>query len=208
MEESTPHANAPTRSAVLLVHAESYRRRTGVSHEQWCELVDREYCRLVPAAQRSLSAPDLAQVTSADAYVRARRSWDQLIRRLAAGEVRFPADLEEPWVEALGEPWRTQCKRELARRHGLWGAVRHEAGAAGDHQAWGRALHQFGQLTQDVGDVLADGAIDAGDLEQLPDLISTVRAMQADLASLERRALSVLREHGRAGPEGVNDESA
>ena len=208
MDDDTTGAQAPTRSAVLLVHADSYRHRSGVSHEQWCDEVDRVYCEMVPAALRSLRAPDLATITNANEWVRLRRSWDQTIRRIEVGDARFPADLEEPWVAALGEPWQTRCKRELARRHGLWGAMRHEAGGAGDHKAWGQALHDFGSLTQRIGDVLADGKIDGEDLDQLPDLIATAEAMQADLASVRQRALTVLRKHGRAGPEGTAGESA
>lgn len=208
VESKEGESLAPTRTAVLLVHAESYRQRTGLSHEKWCEAVDREYCRAVPESQRSLSAPDLASQTDADRWVKLRRSWDQTVRRLTSGEVRFPADLEEAWVAAMGEPWQTRCKRELAWRHGLWGAVRHGEGAKGDHSAWGRALSDFGDLTKRVGDVLADGVIDGDDLDQLPDLIEISRSMQADLASLQQRALAVLREHGRAGPGTSHDQSA
>lgn len=209
MSDAASKSTAPTRSAVLFVHAESYRRRAGVDHEKWVEYLDWAYCTMVPEAHRSLNAPDLAaHQNDAEKWVSLRRKWDETIRRITRGDVRFPVDLEEAWVAALGEPWRTQCKRELAWRHGLWGAVRHEQGSAGDHKAWASALHQFGELTQSVGDVLADGAIDSEDLEQLPDLINTARAMQADLASLEQRALTVLRQNGHAVPEGTTDQSA
>lgn len=183
---------APTRTAVLVLHAEMYRRRHGISHECWCERLDRAYCEMVPADHRAVNAPDLQSETEASPYAKKLRSWDQQVRRMADGEVRMPVDLEEAWCEALEEPYRTDCKRELARRMGMWGAIKAADGAAGDHECWARNLQEFGAITTAMGRILADGCIGPQDEAHLREMIPHADAMRSHLTSLMERSRSVL----------------
>ena len=188
----TQHRAAPTRSAVLCLHAAAYRQRMGVSHEEWCEALDTAYCHLVPADQRSVKAPCLKAITTAKEYVARLRSWDQQVRRWEEGDVRMPVDVEEAWVEALPEPYRSECRRELAQRMGLWGAVRSEAGPAGDYECWSRALHSFSEVTRAMGCILADGEIGPQDAANLEELIAKADAMRSDLTSLIERSRTAI----------------
>lgn len=184
--------DAPTRTAVLILHAEMYRARHGLSHEHWCEALDAAYCDLVPEQHRACKAPDLRSITDAKTYLRSLRSWDQQVRRWVDGDVRMPVDVEEAWVEALADPYRTACKRELARRMGLWGAIKAEDGPAGDHECWARSLTSFGEITQSMGRILADGCIGPQDEAHLRDLLPQADAMRSHLTSLMERARTVL----------------
>lgn len=183
----------PTRQAVLIAYAEQQRLRTGMSKEAWAECIDTAYCERVPREQRTLPAPDLAQVTDADDWTKLRRAWDQQIRRYVAGERAFPSELEEAWIAALDEPYRTDCVRELAQRVGLYGALRREPGSTGDGRSWGAVLEGFSQVTQDMAAILDDGRIDDRDMADLPRLVEHVARMQADLESLRLRAEGVMR---------------
>lgn len=191
---SNPHQSAPTLNAVLIAHAEQMRLRTGISHEEWAERVDAKYHELVPERHRSLPAPGLHDVHDAAAYRKLLRAWDQNIRRYVDGSLKFPMELEEAWIEALDEPWRTDCKRERSRRMGMVGAAIPEPGPAGDHRTWGNALQEFGRMTQTMGEVLSDGVIDGSDAKDLPTLLNQIHAMQANLTSLEEKVNEALGE--------------
>ena len=184
--------DAPTRQAVLLLHAKEFRSRRGVSLENWAERVDREYCRRVPEQHRTISAPDLSGITNADVYRKRLRAWDQVIRRFDEGEVRFPSELEEAWIFALEDPYRSACIRELSHRVGCYGAQIRPDGAVGDHSAWGDALESFGSVTVLMGQILADGVIDDRDIEQIADLVPTIDRMQAALETVRRRSQKAL----------------
>lgn len=183
---------APTRQAVLISYAEQYRLRTGLSHERWAERVDREYCQRVPMRLRNVPAPDLESVEGADEWAKLRRAWDQTLRRYVDGGLKFPVELEEAWVGALEDPWRSDCIRELAERYGLYGAFRRPATAEGDSTSWGTVLRDFARVTEDMAQILADGRIDERDGPELHRLRDDIRRMQGDLESLERQASRVL----------------
>ena len=178
----------PTLQEVFFVHAREFRARCGIKERPWAERLDAAYCRLVPAEHRSLPAPDLANVTDVTSFEKLRAAWDTYVRRIESGEIRFPVELEEAWLEAMEDPYRTACKRERAQRVGLWGAIRHVEGAIGDHCCFGETVREFGQLTQQMGEILADGSMHSGDAKHLPELTRRIDAMQADLESLKRRA--------------------
>ena len=180
---------APTRQAVLFVHAAVFRERTGTSHEAWSERVDAVYCQRVPEQNRQVKAPGLHDRMNPALHQRLLRAWDQKIYRYENGEQHLPAELEEAWVFALDEPFRTDCIRELSQRLGCYGAQIREPGAGGDHTAWGDALGSWGQITVLMGKVLADGRIDEHDREQLRALVPSIRSAQADLETLLRRAV-------------------
>lgn len=187
--------NAPTLVAVLMAYAEENQLRTGMSKEEWAERVDAAYCRMVAEEHRNLPAPDLASVTDdGDAWRKLRRAWDQQIRRYASGNQNFPLELAEAWIEALDEPYRTDCKRERAWRSGLYGAVRHDPTPEGDHDAWADVLAGVSELTRIVCDVLSDGSINENDRQKLPRLIKLTQGLEASTASLRMQAQRVLEE--------------
>ncbi|MBK1725699.1 hypothetical protein CKO13_01415 [Halorhodospira neutriphila] len=178
-----------------MAHAEQQRLRTGQSHEEWAEAVDAAYCRLVPRGHRSLPAPDLQHVEGADEWRKLLRAWDQQIRRYVAGERHWPAELEEAWVEALDEPYRSECRRELAQRLGCYGAIRRPGGQEGDGESWAAILDDFSSITQDMATIMADSRMDSGD--DLEGLIRDIDRMEADLVAMRERAREIAR-HGPA----------
>lgn len=197
---------APTLQAVVLAHTEDMRQRTGVKQLKWAERVDAAYCRLVAPEHRTLPAPDLSQVTDGDSYSKMRTSWAQQVRRYESGELNFPLELLEAWVDAMDDAWKDKCDREIAIRRGLAGVKRYEASGEGDHKVWGEALQEFGAVTMHMGKILANGQIDKGDAPEIPDTIAEIRAAVSHLMGLERQLLRVAEEKDekRAGLRSVS----
>lgn len=68
------------------------------------------------------TAPDVRHVPFMlnDDLGHSMKSNAQTLRRYMDGTVKFlPTDLEDAWVQALPEPYRSNCERDLARRRGL-----------------------------------------------------------------------------------------
>ncbi|UEX76824.1 hypothetical protein LMH63_12750 [Spiribacter halobius] len=177
--------------------------------------MDAAYCARVPERLRHVPAPNLEAVAGAEEWRKLLRAWDQTLRRYAADDLRFPVELEEAWVAALEDPWRSDCIRELAERYGLYGAFRRPATVAGDTASWASVLEDFGLVTRDMAAVLADGRIDQDDASRLPALLRDVQRMQADLESLRQHVQAAAEggggRDGRGRPgdlAGVSDERA
>lgn len=115
----------------------------------------------------------------------------QIVDRYISGAVKtFPADLEEPWVKSLPEPYRLQALRELAARYGLLAArarSRSEAIASiGDVAA------DAGAFLQTMAPIVADGKIDAADRQHIKPALTKLADLQADLASMQAQLAAAL----------------
>lgn len=70
----------------------------------------------------------------------------KLDRWLTGKSGDLPADLEEHVVNALPEPYRSDCIRELSARYGLLAVQTPEAGAAGKYRGIGCVMRETGEF--------------------------------------------------------------
>lgn len=144
----------------------------------------------------ALVAPDVRQVPlklgQGDDVFRAMKDNGQILRRYMDGTVKvLPADLEDAWVSALPEPYRSDCERDLARRRGNL-CVRLDAIGSGVVTSVGHLSTEFGELLSAIAPALADGKINEEDLrharqilDKSDDLITAVLNLRRQLAGLK-----------------------
>ncbi|KFN42323.1 hypothetical protein [Arenimonas oryziterrae] len=136
--------------------------------------------------------PDFRQVKFREDLVASAKSNAQILDRYMKGTVKvLPADLEDAWVDALPEPYRSDCERELAARRGRYSEKRIEATAHGEAIGLADLATQFGELVTALGPALSDGRITESDLPharrivaEADDLISAVLATRRNVAGL------------------------
>lgn len=144
-------------------------------------------------------APDVRQVKlkigEGDEVVRALKDNGQVLRRYMDGTVKvLPADLEDAWVTALPEPYRSDCERDLARRRGLL-CVQVVDSTADAIASVGKLTSDFSELLNAIAPALSDGRLDNADLvharriiNESDDMISGVFAIRRALQDLVSQA--------------------
>lgn len=105
--------------------------------------------------------------TDADSIEKAGKRNAKLIERFRDGTTKLPADLEEAWVEALPEPYRTDCARALARRYGFIGARVPSDVVASQMLCTARVAIEFGHALQAIAEINANGRVDVDDLQRV-----------------------------------------
>lgn len=139
-----------------------------------------------------------------DSALKAQKHNWQLVDRLIKGASReFHCDLEEFWVNALPEPFRDNCQRELARRHGFAGSRPLADAASLVSDGLPGMAKEFGEVMAALAPILADGRVDEQDLplvrnalQQGTDLVAVWLAIQAQLVAV----LPVEQAHGVVVP--------
>jgi hypothetical protein len=132
---------------------------------------------------------------SIDAACRAEVRNAKKVQHLLDCEVRFPADLEEAWVDALPEPHKKDLIRELAARYGLIGArapARSSMHAIADLAS---VLRDAGEISTALAPAFANGTLDASDVPYLVQARPIISRAVADCASLLAQITTVLDMH-------------
>lgn len=145
-----------------------------------CSVVER-YHELVPAAARSVLFK-----TEGDVFVCAHANAKHLTRWMEEETAaRIPVELEEAWVQALAEPYRTNCIRELVARYGVLAVAKPDSSGVQDMRSLGDLTKQVGEALEAVAPMVADGRFDAGDvafapeaIKQLDDIVSCAIALR------------------------------
>ena len=135
---------AEPRSATLLRHTrQAIRERRLVVTSFAAEVADRYFA----SHEVHLRVVKLREpVGDVEAMHEAMKHNAQIVDRYIKGVLRaFPVDLEEAWTDALPEPYRLACQRELARRMGFLGAMVKQAGDCA-HASMADVLHEFGEF--------------------------------------------------------------
>lgn len=139
-------------------------------------------------------APDVRSVPfrlgEGDELLKAMKNNAQILRRFMDGTVKvLPADLEDAWVLALPEPYRSECERDLARRRGRFSIALSESIGGEEYGAIGDVLSQVGELSMEWGKALADGELTEAEAQRIDaecrDVIAAVLRVQRCTA--ERR---------------------
>ncbi|WP_122665161.1 hypothetical protein [Pseudomonas viridiflava] len=196
MNTSNPGHPSISRDQVLVAHAAEMIARTGFSQDDFAQLLSSNLHRLVPDKAVSKDVPDfdeLAKGNDAPAFLRASGAWLRRVGRWLNGEVDLPCWLEEAWVEALDGDFKDDCINELASRHGLTGA-REQDGHGNPLCAFGLLVARLGNTVALGSEILADGRIDVGDLDKLPDFVDRLRSVEARCSELRTQAEDVLLE--------------
>lgn len=107
-------------------------------------------------------APDVRNVPfrlgEGDELPKAMKNNAQILRRFMDGTVKvLPADLEDAWVMALPEPYRSECERDLAQRRGRFTFAVDGLGDGEECRAIGDVFAQVGELAKEWGEAHADG---------------------------------------------------
>lgn len=194
MNTSNPRHHQVSRDQVLVAHAADMIARTGFSQDHFAQALSEHLHDLVPAKAIAKDVPDfhaLSQSNDSDAFLKASGAWLRRVGRWLSGEVDLPSWIEEAWVEALEGDFQERCINELASRHGLSGA-RALTGDACPVGVFGQLVVRMGSTVVLGSEILADGRLDADDMDNLPEFIERLRSAEARCSELRTRAEEVL----------------
>lgn len=178
----------PPRQSVVYRYTRQMLDETATNANSFAMEVAERYTRTV--------APDVRhaafRVGEGDALIAAMRNNGQILRRFMDGSVKvLPADLEDSWVMALPEPYRSDCERELAQRRGRWSTPELPATESGQAIGLAQLMADVAQLFEALAPALADGKITAEDLpharrilKESDDLIAGVLAVRRMVTDL------------------------
>lgn len=177
-----PHFLAPRQSVV-----------TGYTRRMLDETATNANSFAMAVAQRYLEtvAPDVRGVPfklgEGDALIAAMKANGQTLRRYMDGTVKaMPADLEDAWVMALPEPYRSDCERDLARRRGRYSVALPEHLTGVEFSSIAEVMKQAGELCAAWGSALGDGQLSESEQIQIhnegDDVIAAVLSLRRYMA--------------------------
>lgn len=126
-------------------------------------------------------------VGDTDALFAAMKHNVQIVDRYLKGEVKtFPCDLVEAWTDALPEPYRLNCQRELVRRLGFVGAELKRPDDSA-HVTMGDVLKEFGDFVTVSGIALSGRELSRAELlgftKEIDDVVAALLSMKQQVAS-------------------------
>lgn len=178
----------PPRQAVIYAVTRRMLDETAVNAASFSMSVAEHYCRM--------TAPDVRHVAlklgDGDDLFMAMRRNAETVRRYMDGTVKsLPVDLEDAWVLALPEPYRSECERDLAQRRGRLSIVAPQGGKPDKIVGLANLATEFGQLLDALAPALADGKITAADypyakriLGESDDLITAVLSLRRQITEI------------------------
>ena len=144
----------PRRQAVIYAATERMLRETGTNRRSFAMEVAERYLQITPEDDRTHAFRITQGVKAEDD----KKHNGQILGRYLDGTLKsLPADLEDAWLLALPEPYRSDCERDLALRRGLLAIALPEGGFS-----VASVTHVFGeyaQLVQALAPALADGKL-------------------------------------------------
>lgn len=178
-----------TRSKVIIERTEAALSNS-LTVPKFATRVAELYLQRVPALHRVVKFVKMDGST--DDLLAAERRNFEIVLHLIKGTTRFPADIEESWIDALPEPYRKDLIRELAQRVGLIGARQAEL-SADDHAAnLADVLADAGRIAQALAQAYADGKLTREDAPACQRALPIVARGIADLASLQVQLQAVV----------------
>lgn len=144
----------PRRQAVIYAATERMLRETGTNRRSFAMAVAERYLQITPEDDRTHAF----RITAGGRVEDDKKHNGQILGRYLDGTLKsLPADLEDAWLLALPEPYRSDCERDLALRRGLLAIALPEGGfsVASVTQVFG----EYAQLVQALAPALADGRL-------------------------------------------------
>lgn len=185
----------PPRQSVVYAYTRRMLDETATNANSFALAVAEQYLSNV--------APDVRSVPfklgEGDDLIRALKANGQILRRYMDGTVKaLPADVEDAWVMALPEPYRSDCERDLAQRRGRWSMRQVDATESGQVVGLGDLMIHVGQLCEALAPAVADGRINRSDLPYAHGILSQSDDVIAAVLSLRRRITDLLAAEGLA----------
>ena len=144
----------PRRQSVIYAVTERMLRETGTNRRSFAMEVAERYLQITPEDDRTHAF----RITAGGRVEDDKKHNGQILGRYLDGTLKsLPADLEDAWLLALPEPYRSDCERDLALRRGLLAIALPEGGFS-----VASVTHVFGeyaQLVQALAPALADGKL-------------------------------------------------
>jgi len=180
----------PPRSHVIYNHTRLMLNQSALCVRKFAMRVAEQYMQLVAPDQRQckfrwgVTLEDLAKAEVHNA---------QILSRYMDGTVKvLPVDLEDAWVAALPEPYRSDCERDLARRRGNVSVKMAAPTMAGKAASIGVLMVEVGQLCEALAPALADGRITQSDLPHARRILKEGDDVIAAVLSLRRQITELL----------------
>lgn len=186
----TPHF-LPPRQTVIYGYTRRMLDETATNANSFAmELAEQYHARVAPDVR---TVP--FKLGEGDALLSAMKANGQTFRRYMDGTVKtLPADLEDPWVMALPEPYRSNCERDLAQRRGRYSMHVVDQGEAGGVVSLGQLATEFGQLLEALAPALADGRLCQADLPHARRILDESDDLITAVVSLRRQVTGLLPE--------------
>jgi hypothetical protein len=182
---------AETRSETIFRHTRDMQRATGCSMQTFSARVVEHYHATVPEHLR-----DVTFKTGGDVYRDAQTNAQHLARWMNPDEpARMPVDLEESWVAGLAEPYRSDCRRDLAHRYGLLDVPQPTAQVS-DLGAVSRLTRELGEALEAIAPALDNGRFGPEDAAVLPNAIKELDDVLAAGHALRVRLVNVQQAAG------------
>ena len=179
----------PPRQSVVFGYTRRMLDETAINANQFAMAVAEKYLQTVAPDVRTVPL----QLGEGDALFASLKNNGQIVRRFMDGTVKvLPADLEDAWVMALPEPYRSDCERDLAKRRGRLSMSELPATDAGTAAGLGQLAMEFGQLMEALAPALADGRICAEDLPHARRILNESDDLIAAVLSIRRQLQNVL----------------
>lgn len=148
----------PRRQSIIYAATERMLRETGSNRRSFAMSVAEKYLQITPEDDRTHAF----RITAGGKVEDDKKHNGQILGRYLDGTLKvLPADLEDAWVLALPEPYRSDCERDLAIRRGLLAIAMPEGGfsVASVTEVFG----EYAQLVQALAPALADGRLGPDD---------------------------------------------
>lgn len=176
-----------TRTETIFRHTNRQIHETRCTWQTFAMRVVDEYHARVPAEARSVIFK-----VEGDMFRVAATNTQRLHRYMEMdADTRMPVEIEEAWVQALIEPYRTECVRDLARRYGLLDVPIPSITGVSDVQGVSRLSREFGETLESMAPMLDDTRIDAADLPLIPEAMRQLDEMIAAAIAIKARLAAV-----------------
>lgn len=186
-----------SRTETIARHTAAYFHFRRTSWESFSQAVVEQYHALVPAEARLLSFR-----TDGDVFKAAAANGKKMSRYVSReADIHLPAEIEEAWVHALPEPYRTQCRDDLVRRHGCLPVPLLDDAGTEDAAGVAQFATDFAGALREIAPAIADGVFDADDLPYVDAIMNAMDQHVASTLALRKRMIEI-REAGEAGSHG------
>ncbi|MGM0562810.1 MAG: hypothetical protein ACQES2_00630 [Pseudomonadota bacterium] len=179
--QPSPSHAGPTRQSVLVHYTRLCFEQTSLSETQLAAAVAERYCKTVPEHARGLSLKPLERSMDSDTYLRACDANTKTFQRWMRGDINIPVEVEEAWLDALLEPYRTAARFDLFAR---LGALPIRIDQIKPLEALADVLKEGADAIHAEAPMLADGKVDEADAEHAPAAIR--EHLEAASAHLQR----------------------
>jgi len=178
------------RSTTICQQVAAAMRATGTTERSFADAVVTTYHTRTALHERSV---EFHAGGTADTYESGARANAQLLRRMLAGDVRMPVDLEEAIVLSMPLPYRQRCLSQLAGRYDLLAVPLPALTGGEQHAQVADMMREAGDVLQALAPMLADGQINTADRphaakarRELHELLTVAMALQHTITAATR----------------------